>query len=77
MKNEIKTVSDRREEKARMSGDRKAWVRDQQAIKFEKACTEYLQSNPEVGELNRNGKRIFYRFGETYQEFTPESVISA
>jgi hypothetical protein len=80
MKNQIKTVSDSREEKARMSGDYEAaakYAKDQQ---FQKRRAEFLRKNPEVGTLIRNGKELFYRnlqplhLGMTL-EFTPESVI--
>jgi hypothetical protein len=78
----MKTVSDRREEKAEMTGERKAWVRDQKEIKFQAARLDYLQSNPDVGTINRNGKEIFYRnilplhLG-LIEEFLPSSVIHA
>ena len=75
--NETKTVSDHRAEKARMTGDQAAWVIDQKEIRFRNKCREYLQANPDVGELNRAGKKVFYRYNEAYEEFTPESVIEA
>lgn len=79
--NHIKTVSDSRDQKARMSGDYEAYAKDQAAIRFQKARKEYLQNNPEVGTLIRNGKEVFYRNLQPLhlsltEEFTPESVIS-
>jgi hypothetical protein len=76
----MKTVSDHREEKARISGNHEAWIADQAAIRFEKARNEYLKNNPDVGTIIRDGKEIFYRnltplhLGKI-QEFSPESVI--
>ena len=75
--NETKTVSDHRAEKARMTGDHEAWVIDQKEIRFQNNCRKYLQANLGVGELNRAGKKVFYRYAEAYEEFTPESVIEA
>ena len=80
MKTAIKTVSDRREEKARMSGDYEAYVHGLYLARYAKARQEYLKSNPEVGTLMRDGVEIFYRNLEPYhlgliQEFTPASVI--
>jgi len=77
----MKTVSDHREEKARQSGDYEAYFNDQKKIRFEKARTAYLQANPDVGILMRNGTEIFYRnlqplhLGLT-KEFYPSSVIA-
>jgi hypothetical protein len=76
----IKTVSDHREEKARMSGDHEAYVKAQRQARYDKARQEYLRANPEVGTIIRNGKEIFYRNLEPYylgriEEFTPASVI--
>ena len=76
----IKTVSDHREEKAILSGDHAAYVRDQEAIRFAKDRAEYLKLNPDVGTLIRNGVEIFYRNVKPYhlgltQEFSPRDVI--
>jgi hypothetical protein len=76
----FKTVSDHREEKAILSGDHAAFVRDQEAIRFAKARAEYLKSNPNVGTIIRNGVEVFYRNLEPYrlgltQEFSPRDVI--
>jgi hypothetical protein len=76
----MKTVSDHREEKARISGNHEAWIADQAAIRFQKARNEYLKNNPDVGTIIRDGNEIFYRnltplhLGKI-QEFSPESVI--
>jgi len=76
----MKTVSDIRDEKARNNGDYAAYAKDEQALKFAKARNLYLQLNPDVGTLIRNGVEIFYRNLEPYhlgltEEFTPASVI--
>jgi hypothetical protein len=76
----IQTVSDSREQKARMSGDHEAWIKGKQIAAYEAARKAYLQSHPEVGTLIRNGKELFYvnlqpyHLGKT-REFTPASVI--
>lgn len=76
MRNEMKTVSDHREEKARMSGDYAAYARDMAARRFAAARLQYLDSNPEVGCLTRNGKEVFYRVSNgDVEEFSPESVV--
>lgn len=80
MKTTFKTVSDRREEKARMSGDHEAYVHGLYLARYAKARQEYLRANPEVGTIMRNGVEIFYRNIEPYhlgliEEFTPASVI--
>jgi hypothetical protein len=80
MKKQIITIADSREEKAWISGDYAAYVRDQEAIRFAKARAEYLKSNPDVGIIIRNGVEIFYRNIEPYrlgltQEFFPRDVI--
>ncbi len=76
----MKTVSDRREEKARNNGDYEAYARDKQANKFAQARELYLKNNPDVGTIIRNGVEIFYRnllplsLGKI-KEFSPQSVI--
>jgi hypothetical protein len=76
----IQTVSDIRNEKARMSGDHEAWVKGKQIAAYEAARRAYLQANPDVGTLIRDGVEIFYRnltplhLGLT-KEFYPSSVI--
>lgn len=77
----MNTVSDIRDQKARENGDFDAYVRDQKAIAFEKARRAYLQANPDVGTLIRDGVEIFYRnltplhLGLT-KEFYPSTVIT-
>ena len=78
----MKTVSDRREEKAYLAGDYLAYFKDQKALRYQKAKREYLKANPEVGIILRDGVEIFYRNLEPYhlgltKEFYPSSVISA
>jgi hypothetical protein len=69
-----------REEKAKMSGDHKAWIKGKKIEAFQAARKCYLQAHPEVGTLIRNGKELFYvnlqpyHLGKT-KEFTPQSVI--
>ena len=76
--NSIQTVSDVREEKARRNGDRAAYARDMKAARFAAARKDYLNNNPDVGILNRNGTEIFYTITEgQVREFTPASVIQA
>ena len=78
----MKTVSDTRTEKAHANGDYVAYVKDQEAIRFAQARTAYLQANPDVGTIIRDGVEIFYRNVEPYylgkiEEFSPASVIKA
>jgi len=74
------TISEAREEKAKMSGDHKAWIKGKKIEAFQAARKCYLQAHPEVGTLIRNGKELFYvnlqpyHLGKT-REFTPQSVI--
>jgi len=74
------TVSEAREEKAKMSGDHEAWIKGKKIEAFQAARKCYLQAHPEVGTLIRNGKELFYvnlqpyHLGKT-REFTPQSVI--
>jgi hypothetical protein len=76
----IQTVSDTREQKARMSGDHEAWIKGKQIAASEAARKAYLRAHPEVGTLIRNGKELFYVNLQPYhlgkiREFTPQSVI--
>jgi hypothetical protein len=74
------TVSEAREQKAKMSGDYEAWIEGKKIEAFQEARKRYLQAHPEVGTLIRNGKELLYvnlqpyHLGKT-REFTPQSVI--
>jgi hypothetical protein len=77
----MNTVSDIRDQKARMSGDHEAWIKGKQIAAYEAARKAYLQANPDVGTLIRDGVEIFYRnltplhLGQT-KEFYPSTVIT-
>ena len=75
--NEIKTVSDRREEKAWMTGEQAAYKRDMELIRYNKKRADFLNDNPQVGVLNRDGVEVFYHITEgQVVEFTPASVLA-